>query len=203
MKRAIYPMDLAKFYDSEFAEHGAVLQATMTVVRAPFERMVTVCAGALKAGGKLMFFGNGGSAADAQHLATEFAVRYVADRPAMAALALTTDSSLLTAASNDFGYDVVFARQIEALAKPGDVAIGISTSGQSGSIIAALEKARSMGVTTVGFSGRNGGKMVDCADPLIIVPSEVTARIQEMHILLGHMLCNAVEMEMGLVAEGV
>ena len=148
-----------------------------------------------------MFFGNGGSAADAQHLATEFAVRYVADRPAMAAIALTTDSSLLTAASNDFGYDVVFARQIEALAKPGDVAIGISTSGQSGNIIAALEKAGSMGVTAAGLSGRDGGKMIDCADPLIIVPSEATARIQEMHILLGHMLCNAVEMEMGLVPE--
>ena len=194
-------MDLAKFYDSEFAEHGAVLQATMAAVRAPFERMVAVCVNSLNAGGKLMFFGNGGSAADAQHLATEFAVRYVADRPAMAAIALTTDSSLLTAASNDFGYDVVFARQIEALAKPGDVAIGISTSGQSGKIIAALEKAGSMGVTAAGLSGRDGGKMIDCADPLIIVPSEATARIQEMHILLGHMLCNAVEMEMGLVPE--
>ena len=155
----------------------------------------------LQRGGKILVFGNGGSAADAQHLATEFAVRYVADRPAMAAIALTTDSSLLTAASNDFGYDVVFARQIEALAKPGDVAIGISTSGQSGNIIAALEKAGSMGVTAAGLSGRDGGKMIDCADPLIIVPSEATARIQEMHILLGHMLCNAVEMEMGLVPE--
>ena len=148
-----------------------------------------------------MFFGNGGSAADAQHLATELTVRYKTDRAAIAALALTTDTSALTAIANDFGYDMLFSRQIEALAKPGDVAIGISTSGESENVIAALVKARELDVVAAGLSGGDGGRMVSVADPLLIVPTQVTARIQEMHIMLGQMLCNAVEIEMGLVPE--
>jgi D-sedoheptulose 7-phosphate isomerase len=194
-------MDLVKFYDSEFAEHEAVLNATAVSVREPFERLVAACVRSLNAGGKLMFFGNGGSAADAQHLATELSVRYKTDRAAIAALALTTDTSALTAIGNDLGFEVLFARQIEALAKPGDVAIAISTSGQSENIIAALSKSREMGVVAAGLSGRDGGRMVEVADPLIIVPSIVTARIQEMHIMLGQMLCNAIEIEMGLAPE--
>ena len=116
-------------------------------------------------------------------------------------MALTTDTSALTAIANDFGYDVLFSRQIEALAKPGDVAIGISTSGQSENVIAALAKAREMDVVAAGLSGGDGGRMVSLADPLLIVPTKVTARIQEMHIMLGQMLCNAVEIEMGLAPE--
>lgn len=195
-------MNFEQFFTSEFDEHQAVTKATAIGAREPFERLVMVCVTSLKAGGKLMFFGNGGSAADAQHLATELTVRYKTDRAAIAALALTTDSSALTAIANDFGYDVLFSRQIEALGKPGDVAIGISTSGQSENVIAALKKAREMGVVAAGLSGGDGGRMVSLADPLIIIPTRVTARIQEMHIMLGQMLCNAVEIEMGL-APGV
>ena len=194
-------MNFEKFYTNEFDEHKAVTNATAVIAREPFERLVEACVASLKAGGKLMFFGNGGSAADAQHLATELTVRYKTDRVAIAAVALTTDTSALTAIANDFGYDVLFSRQIEALAKPGDVAIGISTSGQSENVIAALAKAREMDVVAAGLSGGDGGRMVSLADPLLIVPTKVTARIQEMHIMLGQMLCNAVEIEMGLAPE--
>jgi D-sedoheptulose 7-phosphate isomerase len=145
-----------------------------------------------------MFFGNGGSAADAQHLATELTVRYKSDRAAIAAIALTTDSSALTAAGNDLGFERVFARQIEALGKPGDVAIAISTSGKSANIIAALKQARTMRIVTAAFGGKGGGDMTGLADHLLIVPSDTTARIQEMHIVLGQMLCGAIETELGL-----
>ena len=140
-----------------------------------------------------MFFGNGGSAADAQHLATELVVKYERVRPALAALALTTDTSALTAIANDFGFEQVFARQIEALGKPGDVAIGISTSGKSANVAAALGTARKMGLVAAAFSGGDGGDLRGLADPLLIVPSQNTARIQEMHIALGQMLCGALE----------
>ncbi len=193
------PLDLDRFFDSELDEHLAVAQATRAALRAPFARLVEVCAGALRDGGKLMFFGNGGSAADAQHLATELTVRYKTDRAAIAAIALTTDSSALTAIGNDFGFDQLFSRQIEALGVPGDVAIGISTSGRSPNVIRALETARGGGLVAAGLGGKDGGEMAEYADPFLIVPSETTARIQEMHIMLGQMLCGALEIELGLV----
>ena len=145
-----------------------------------------------------MFFGNGGSAADAQHLATELTIRYKHDRVAIAAIALTTDTSALTAAGNDLGFEQIFARQIEALGKPGDVAIAISTSGKSPNVIAALKQARSMRLVTAAFGGKDGGDMAAPVDHLLVVPSATTARIQEMHILLGQMLCGALEIELGL-----
>jgi D-sedoheptulose 7-phosphate isomerase len=145
-----------------------------------------------------MFFGNGGSAADAQHIATELTIRYKHDRVAIAAIALTTDTSALTAAGNDLGFEQIFARQIEALGKPGDVAIAISTSGKSRNVIAALEQARSMRLITAAFGGKDGGDMIPLIDHLLVVPSATTARIQEMHILLGQMLCGALEIELGL-----
>jgi len=194
-------MKIDKFFKAEIDEHQAVTKATAINTQESFERLVTVCVASLCAGGKLMFFGNGGSAGDAQHLATELVVRYKTDRPAIAALALTTDTSALTAIGNDLGYNALFARQIEALAQPGDVAIGISTSGQSENVIAALHKARDLEVVAAGLTGRDGGRMVSLADPLLIVPSQVTARIQEMHIMLGQMLCNAIEIKMGLAPE--
>lgn len=193
-------MDLARFFQSEFDQHDAVVRATRAVLGEPFARLVAACVGSLRTGGKILFFGNGGSAGDAQHLATELAGRYVTDRAAIAALALTTDTSLLTAIGNDFGFERLFARQIEALGRPDDVAIGISTSGNSPNVIAGLEQARAMGLVAAGFGGRDGGRMVGRADPLLVVPSEVTARIQEMHITLGQMLCGAIEIELGLVA---
>lgn len=186
-------------FDSEWAEHIAVAEATRAALREPFARVVAACAASLKGDGKLLFFGNGGSAADAQHLATEFTIRYKTDRAPMAALALTTDTSALTAAGNDLGFEHIFARQIEALGKRGDVAIGITTSGKSPNIVKALATAKSLGLVTVAFSGSGGGEAARVADHALIVRSAVTARVQEMHIALGQMLCAALEIELGLV----
>ena len=159
---------------------------------------VDLLADALGAGGKLLLFGNGGSAADAQHIATEMVVRLSENRRPLPALALTTDTSTLTAAANDYGFAEVFARQVEALARPGDIAIGISTSGQSENVLRGLQAARKMGVTTLALGGGRGGRMIELADHCLIVPSQTTARIQEMHVLIGHLLVGAVERKMGL-----
>jgi D-sedoheptulose 7-phosphate isomerase len=145
-------------------------------------------------GRKLMIAGNGGSAADAQHLAAEFVSRLTIDRPAMRAMALTTDTSILTAVGNDYSYDNVFERQIEALGQKGDVFLGISTSGNSKNVLKALELSRKLGITTIGFSGRQGGKMPPLCDYNIIVPSEITANIQESHLALEHIFCHLVEL---------
>jgi len=193
-------VDLNAYFDAELDEHEAVVAATRAL-KADFIRLAEVCEAAVNAGNKLVFFGNGGSAGDAQHLATELAARYVTDRAAIAAMALTTDSSLLTAIGNDMGFEHLFSRQIEAIGRPGDVAIGISTSGKSPNVIKALEQARAMGLVAAGLTGRDGGAMAGLADPVLIVPSQITARIQEMHITLGQMLCGAIEIELGLVAE--
>jgi D-sedoheptulose 7-phosphate isomerase len=190
-------MDLAAYFDTEFDEHETVARATRGALKDAFLRLCDLSIAALRRGGKLMFFGNGGSAADAQHLAAELVVRYQFNRRALPALALTTDSSVLTAGANDFGYDTVFARQIEALGRAGDVAIGISTSGNSPNIIAALEAARAREIVPAAFSGRGGGKLVGLADPLLVVPSTTIARIQEMHITIGQMLCGVLERECG------
>ena len=193
-------MDLNAFFKAEFAEHLDTARRTEVALAGSFAGLVAACAKSLRSGGKLMFFGNGGSAADAQHLATELTVRYIADRAAIAALALTTDSSALTAAGNDLGFECIFARQIEALGRRGDVAIAISTSGKSPNIISALKQARAMGVITAAFGGKGGGDIAGLADHLLVVPSDVTARIQEMHITLGQMLCKALEIELGLAS---
>ncbi len=190
---------MGTLFDSELSEHLAVAAATRASLRDPFERVLAVCAGSVRAGAKLLFFGNGGSAADAQHLATELTVRYAQDRPAIAALALTTDTSALTAAGNDLGFEQVFSRQIEAVGRKSDVAIGITTSGRSPNIIRAFEVAKAMGLVTVAFTGGSGGDAARIADHALVVPSEVTARIQEMHITLGQMLCAGLEAEFGLV----
>ena len=191
-------MDLAAFFKSEFAEHHDVARKTEGALGAAFAGLTAACVTSLRGGGKLMFFGNGGSAADAQHLATELTVRYKADRAAIAALALTTDTSALTAASNDLGFEQVFARQIEALGRSGDVAIAISTSGKSPNILSGLKQAKAMGLVTAAFGGKGGGGLQGLADHLLVVPSDTTARIQEMHIALGQMLCGAIEIELGL-----
>lgn len=186
-------MDPRQFLADQFAEHERILATTRAATAEPFVALVEACSRALAAGGKILFFGNGGSAADAQHLAAELVVRYRSNGRAMASMALTTDTSILTACSNDFTFDDIFARQIEALMKPQDVAIGISTSGNSPNVLKALAAARALGGTAAGLTGRDGGKMVGLADPLVVVPSDVTARIQEMHILLGHALCDVLE----------
>lgn len=192
-------MNLTAFFESELDEHLSVATAVRATLAEPFESLTRKCVQSLRAGGKILFFGNGGSASDAQHLATELTVRYITDRPAIAAIALTTDGSALTAGGNDLGFEQVFARQIEALGRPGDIAIGISTSGRSPNVIAALKRAREKGLIAAGLSGETGGDMVGLADPLIKVPHRAAARIQEMHITIGQALCGAIEIELGLV----
>lgn len=182
-----------------FDAHRALISPTQQACCAPLKRLVAIAVTALQSGGKLLFFGNGGSAADAQHLAAELTVRFVRDRCALAAIALGTDPSALTACGNDIGFDRIFARQLEALGRPGDVAIGISTSGNSPNVLSALEWARAHGLSAAAFSGKDGGKLRGIADPLVVVPTLDTARIQEMHILLGHIFCAEIEQQLGLV----
>lgn len=157
-------------------------------------RAADMAAIALKNGGKVMIAGNGGSAADAQHIAGELVGRFRKERKALPALALTTDTSILTALGNDYGFDLVFARQVEAHVRgDSDVLIAISTSGNSPNIIKAVETARTLGVKTIGFLGRGGGKLKDLVDVALIVPSDDTQRIQETHITMGHIICGLVE----------
>jgi len=191
--------DLDRFWVDETAAHMEVARKTFMAMPEPFGQWLDVCEDCIRAGGKILFFGNGGSASDAQHLATELTARYITDRKAIAALALTTDTSALTAIGNDMGFEHLFARQIEALGKEGDIAIGISTSGNSANVLAGLKTARAQGLITVGLSGKDGGQMHDLCDILLVVPSDTTARIQEMHITLGQMLCGALEQRLGLV----
>jgi len=192
-------MTMSDFFNDQFNDHADLIAATRDATRDPFIALLTAAKKSISAGGKILLFGNGGSAADCQHIATELTIRYISDRAPIAAIALTTDTSALTAAGNDLGFDAIFSRQIEALAKPGDIALGISTSGNSQNILLGLQAARKIGAISVGFTGRDGGKMQGFADPLLIVPSNTTARIQEMHIVLGHLLCGALEKELGLL----
>jgi D-sedoheptulose 7-phosphate isomerase len=166
----------------------------------PLQALIAATGRALRQGHKLLVFGNGGSAADAQHIAAELVGRYLRERRALPAVALTTDTSILTSVGNDYGYDHVFARQVEALARPGDVLLGISTSGNSPNVRMAIEKARALGgVTTAAFLGRTGGTIRTLVDHAIVIPAQDTARIQECHITMGHILCERVE---ELLSEG-
>lgn len=193
-------LNAAVYLDAEIAEHMAVALRTRESIGTEFPRLVAACAHALRAGHKLLLFGNGGAAAAAQHIATELVVRYNREsgqRRPMAAIALTTDTSALTAIGNDFGFDELFARQIDGLCRAGDVAIGISTSGTSQNVIRGLIAARAAGAVTVGFAGEGGGRLADLVDHRIFVPSTSTARVQEMHMVLGHALCALLEKDAG------
>lgn len=193
--------DPKTYYQAEFVEHRAVAEATHRALEAQFVRLLAQAVATINGGGKLLFFGNGGSASDAQHLATELTVRYIKNRPAIAAIALTTDTSALTAIGNDLGFQYLFSRQVEALGKPGDLAIGISTSGNSPNVIEAFKTARKMGIVSALFGGKGGGPALAHADIALIVPSDTTARIQEMHITLGQALCGGLERALG-ISEG-
>jgi len=173
------------------AEGIAVLEAVERnhTIHATLAQAAEKTALAMKSGGKLMMAGNGGSAADAQHLAAEFVSRMVEDRPAMRAIALTTDSSILTAIGNDYGYERVFARQVEALGQAGDVFLALSTSGRSPNILRALELCRHIGITTIGLTGTSGGTMGPLCDHLIRIPSNVTMHVQLAHLALEHIFC--------------
>ena len=157
--------------------------------------VLEACVAVYKNDRKILIAGNGGSAADAQHFAAELVGRYGFDRPSLPALALTTDTSNLTAIGNDYGYDYVFSRQLEGMGQEGDLFIGISTSGNSQNILNAFTSAKTKGITTVALTGRDGGKMAETADYTLIVPSNATPRIQESHLLIEHMICDAIEKE--------
>lgn len=187
------PRPMSDRFRAGLGRHIDTACETLNYCEAAFDRLVAAVRASLAAGGKLLIFGNGGSAADAQHIAAELVVRFKADRPAFAAIALTTDASILTAAGNDLGYGRIFARQVEALGRPGDVALAISTSGNSRNVLAAMETARAMGLTAAALTGGVGGALKGLADPCIVIPSADTARIQEMHICLAHLLCEAIE----------
>jgi D-sedoheptulose 7-phosphate isomerase len=188
-----------ELWRKEFDEHRRTLEATAHGLESAFCNVMGLLESAVRRGGKLLLFGNGGSASDAQHIVAELVVRYKNNRPPIAAIALTTDTSTLTACANDLGYDTIFERQIEAIGYKNDVAFAISTSGKSVNVLRALRRAREMGLQTVGLSGGMGGDMRDLCDALMVVPTPVTSRIQEMHITIGHMLCKALEERLGLV----
>lgn len=191
--------DLHKFYQEEWTQHIQVAEATQSLLFTAFTEWVETSAFSLQHGKKLLFFGNGGSAADAQHLAAECIVRFKAQRRALAALSLTADTSTLTAIGNDLGFDSLFSRQIEALGQEGDVAIGMSTSGKHLNVLRAFEEARERKLITVGLTGGTGGEFQGKVDIMLVVPSPIIARIQEMHITLGQMFVGALEYRLGLV----
>ncbi|WP_046113515.1 D-sedoheptulose 7-phosphate isomerase [Aquincola tertiaricarbonis] len=170
----------------------------LPALEADVERVGALLAAVLQAGNKLLVCGNGGSAADAQHLASELTGRFIKDRRPLAAIALSTDSSALTCIGNDYGFDDVFARQVQALARPGDCFIGISTSGRSPNVLKAAAAAREAGAKVVGLLGRDGGPLLAKSDLAIVAPSDVTARIQEVHILVIHTLCGLIEDKLGI-----
>jgi len=181
--------------ESELNSHKETIEKTIKELQNYIYTACVLVSEAIVDGKKLILFGNGGSAADAQHIAAELTGRYKSERRGLPAIALTTDTSALTAIGNDYGYKEVFKRQVEALANKGDVVIGISTSGNSKNVIKALKKAKKRGCKTIGFSGKDGGKMSEVCDINIVVPSNNTPRIQEMHILIGHIICQSVDNE--------
>jgi len=191
-------IDIDAFLRTEAAEHREAFESLLRSLEAPFSQTLSMWESCIRRGGKLLLFGNGGSASDAQHIAAECVIRYHKDRAAIAAIALTTDTSALTAGSNDMGFEHIFSRQLEALGRRGDVAVGISTSGRSRNVLNGLREARSRQLHTSGLTGGDGGEMRTLCDVSIVVPSSITARIQEMHIFVGHLLCKALEQRLGL-----
>lgn len=182
---------------STLKDHIAVIER-LAILDAQMSRAVAVAARSLVTGCKIMLCGNGGSAADSQHIAAELVGRLQGERRALAAIALTTDSSALTAIANDYGYEQVFARQVAALGRAGDTLVAISTSGHSPSVLAAVRSASAAGIHTIALSGKGGGTLAPSCDVALVVPSDVTARIQEAHIVIGHALCFGIERELGV-----
>jgi len=190
--------DLQNFFLSQISEHELVVKRTKDSMQNKFLNVVEICFRSIKRGNKIVFFGNGGRAADAQHLSTELTVRFSKDRKSIPALSLVTDTSTISAIGNDFGFEHIFSRQIEALGKKGDVAIGISTSGKSENVINGLKYAKKIGMKCIVFTGKNFKDNEKITDEIISVPAINTSRIQEVHIMIGQMLCNALEYKLGL-----
>lgn len=191
--------DDAEYWQSTTMEHTKVAAKTFATQMETIVQMVDMAEAVIKNGNKILFFGNGGSAADSQHIAAEMAVKLYKERSPIAALALSLDSSALTATGNDYGFDQIYQRQVRALGYAGDLAVGLSTSGNSENILNGLKKARRMGMQTVGWSGETGGKMPKLCDLMLLVPSTNPARIQEMHITMGHIFVGMLEQRLGLV----
>jgi D-sedoheptulose 7-phosphate isomerase len=185
-------MSISAIISEQIEDHVATVQKLSSQIPL-IEDLAARIIGCFNAGGKVLIFGNGGSAADAQHIAAEFVVRYRRNRKALPAIALTTDTSVLTAGGNDFGFESIYARQVEALGREGDVVIGISTSGTSANVIAGLDAAKKAGCLTVAFTGEKSSPCADLADVAFRAPSLITARVQECHLLVGHILCDIVE----------
>jgi len=181
-----------------FAEHLQTIELVREALAEPIKKISQLLAHSLANGGTLFWCGNGGSAADSQHLAAELVGRFKKNRRALRSIALTTDTSVLTCVANDYSYDDIFARQVEALGRPGDVLIGISTSGNSENVLRAFKVAKQMGLKTIALLGKGGGYTIDLSDHALVIPSDSTARIQEAHILIGHILCELIEQELGL-----
>jgi D-sedoheptulose 7-phosphate isomerase len=196
---SVAPFDALSLLHAELKEHRETLEAATQVFGPPFLKTLAIMSDGLQKGGKLMFFGNGGSAADAQHIAAELIVRYKTDRASIAAMSLTTDTSIVTACANDLGFEALFERQIAGLGRKNDVAIGISTSGKSVNVLRGLRQAKNLGLGTIALTGSGGEELSRTCDAAIVVPSAITARIQEMHILIGHVWCKALERGLGLV----
>jgi len=178
---------------AELEAHRMVLQAVTEGLQLDIEKACILAVQTINDAKKIILFGNGGSAADAQHIAAELTGRYKRERRGIKAIAITTDTSALTAIANDYAYDRIFERQVEALADAGDLLIGISTTGNSANVVKALEFGRNIGCKTIGLSGKDGGKMNAICDLNVVVPADVTARIQEMHIVIGHTICQAID----------
>jgi len=193
--------ELSGIFEDAVAEHLKVIGALKDQMPV-LERIAGKMCVALQAGHKILWFGNGGSAADAQHMAAELVGRFLLERRGLASIALTTDTSILTSVANDYGFECVFSRQVEALCQAGDVVVGISTSGNSKNVCKALQAARDLGAITVAFTGQSGGSAAATADETLAIPSRQTPRIQEAHILCGHMLCDAIERTLCLQPAG-
>lgn len=189
--------DLEAYWRSETEAHMQTAEKTFATLLPSLSEWVDISVAAIEQGGKILFFGNGGSAADAQHIAAELSIKLCDDRPALPGLCLSLDPSAMTACANDYGFDQIFARQIAAIGKADDVAVGFSTSGNSENVLNALKAAREMGMKTIGLSGETGGQMNDFCDVLLKVPHSYPGRIQEMHITLGHIYVGAVEKRLG------
>jgi D-sedoheptulose 7-phosphate isomerase len=186
---------MKEMIEAELNAHKETIEKIILLLQPDIAKACELCVETIKQEKKILFFGNGGSAADAQHLAAELSGRYKKERRGLPGIALTTDTSVLTAIGNDYEYDYIFERQVEALANAGDLLFGISSTGNSSNVVRAFELGKSLGCRTLGLSGKGGGKMKACSDVNVIVPSNVTARVQEMHILIGHIICQAIDNE--------
>lgn len=187
-------MHFKSIFDKAIADHLTAINR-LPELYLEIEKLAITMRNCINDGGKVMWMGNGGSAADSQHLAAEIVGRFKRERKGMPSIALTTDSSIITSVGNDYGFEHIFSRQVEAIGKPGDILVGITTTGNSGNVVAAIQAGKKVGLTTVGLLGNDGGKMRSLCDHSLVVPSTDTARIQESHILIGHILCELIEVE--------